>query len=170
MAVRNYEFKAKVDELEAYENLLKQKHPDYVGEDHQVDTYFDTGKGRLKLREGTIENALIEYYRADVNATKSSAITLFKHRPDESLKKILTHQFGVKTIVDKRRRIYFVDHTKFHFDRVEGLGTFIEVEVIDETDQKPIADLKALCDDYFEFFGLEREQLQAKSYSDMVTP
>jgi predicted adenylyl cyclase CyaB len=166
--IKNFEFKAKVNSLKPYETLLKRENPRFIGEDHQIDTYFNTDRGRLKLREGKIENALIEYYRKNKNESKTSDINLYKHEPDSGLKKILKNQFGVKTVVDKKRKIYFINHIKFHFDVVKNLGTFIEVEVIDETGKESLEKLKAQCDNYFDFFHLEKSQLQAKSYSDMM--
>lgn len=34
-------------------------------------------------------------------------------------------------VVDKMREIYFIDNVKFYFDKVEGFGIFVEIEVID---------------------------------------
>ena len=55
-------------------------------------------------------------------------------------------------VVDKKRKIYFIDNVKFHFGKVEGLGTFIEVEAIDNKEEFTIEELKRQCDKYFEFF------------------
>jgi len=65
--IKNREFKAKVDQLESYEQKLLKLNPTFKGIDHQKDTYYnvDTGK-KLKLREGNIENALIYYERPEV--------------------------------------------------------------------------------------------------------
>lgn len=168
MKIKNFEFKAKVAELSFYENKLQAFHPIYQGEDHQIDTYFQTEKGRLKLREGTIENALIEYERENAASARKSEITLYRHRPDPALKSILINQFGIKVIVDKRRKIYFIDHVKFHFDTIDGLGTFLEVEAIDETGDFTYEQLQERCDFYFDHFELEKSQIQSESYSDMI--
>ncbi len=40
------------------EEAIQAFHPKFAGTDHQIDTYFNTAKGRLKLREGNIEKAL----------------------------------------------------------------------------------------------------------------
>ena len=34
--------------------------------------------------------------------------------------------------MDKKREIYFIHNVKFHIDNVKNLGTFIEIEAIDE--------------------------------------
>ena len=61
----NFEFKATTTNQQAQEEKLKILNPTYIGEDHQKDTYYNVTEGRLKLREGNIENALIWYQRAD---------------------------------------------------------------------------------------------------------
>jgi predicted adenylyl cyclase CyaB len=140
----------------------------YIGLDHQIDTYFHVQKGRLKLREGNIENSLINYDRENIAGSKLSDIILYKHEPNAALKNILVHQLGVKTIVDKKRKIYFIDNVKFHFDVVENLGTFIEVEAIDSDGKYSIEALKVQCDHYFEFFGLTAINIVDQSYSDLI--
>lgn len=68
-----------------------------------------------------------------------------------ALKYILSRQLGVKIIVDKKRKIYFIDNVKFHFDVVENLGRFMEVEAIDNKNEFSIDELKKQCDKYFNF-------------------
>ena len=168
MNIKNFEFKAKVDNIEEYENKLLKLNPIFKGTDHQIDTYFNVSKGRLKLREGNIENSLINYDRENINDSKQSDIILYQHEPNVALKNILIRQLGVKITVDKQRKIYFIDNVKFHFDLVDSLGTFIEVEAIDSKEEFTIGQLKEQCDKYFNYFGLDKLQLVDKSYSDLV--
>lgn len=168
MNIKNVEFKAKVDAIEKYESRLLALNPDFKGLDHQVDTYFNVPVGRLKLREGTIENALINYDRENSPGSKESQIILYKHKPDAALKNILVKQFGVKVVVDKKRKIYFIGNVKFHFDEVENLGAFLEVEAIDSAEEYAIQELKEQCDSYFNFFELTQDNLIDRSYSDLI--
>ncbi len=168
MPINNIEFKARTENLEAAEKLLLQYHPVFIGEDHQVDTYFDVAHGRLKLREGNIENALIHYQRENAAGSKSSTIQLYRHTPDANLKAALSAALGVKAVVDKKRRIYFIGNVKFHFDRVEKLGTFIEVEAIDEDGSIGAKKLQQQCDHYVELLQVKPTDFIAVSYSDML--
>ncbi len=168
MKIRNYEFKARVDDLQEYESRLLTLNPDFRGTDHQTDTYFNVKHGRLKLREGNIENALINYDREDIAGSKESDIILYRHAPDAALKEILVRQFGIRVVVSKIRRIYFIGNIKFHFDTVAGLGTFIEVEAIDDRDEFTTDQLKAQCDHYLHLFGITEEQMVDRSYSDLL--
>lgn len=168
MNITNIEFKAKVSSIEKAEALLQNLDPVFKGLDHQVDTYFKVPHGRLKLREGNIEHALIQYQRSNLSGAKESSVILFKHKPDPALKQILTLQFGILKVVDKHRKIYFIDHVKFHFDQVAGLGEFMEVEVINENNRFTRVALEAECDRWINFFQIRPEQFVASSYSDLV--
>ena len=168
MKIINFEFKAIVKDLHKLEEKLIKINPTFKGEDHQIDTYFNVSKGRLKLREGQIENALIYYERQDIPGAKQSNILLYKHQPEKSLKNILTKLHGIKIIVEKKRRIYVFDNVKFHFDTINELGTFIEVEAIDQTGKVKMQKLKEQCNKYFIFFGLDESDLINTSYSDLL--
>src|SRR5690242_16742047 len=106
----NYEFKARCTDLKILEAKLKEYNPLFIGTDHQVDTYFNVPTGRLKLREGNIENSLIHYNRTDVASAKQSDVSLYQHQPDKNLKNLLSKALGVKVVVDKTRKIYFIDN------------------------------------------------------------
>lgn len=164
----NYEFKAVASNIESLEQKLQTLNPLFIGQDHQMDTYFNTKTGRLKLREGNIENALIHYIRENTSSAKQSNVLLYKHKSDEMLKSILIAANGIKVIVDKIRRIYFVENVKFHFDKVKELGTFIEVEAIDKDGSIGIEKLKEQCDYYINFFNIHTTDFIEHSYSDML--
>jgi adenylate cyclase, class 2 len=168
MPILNIEFKARCNDLSTAEHILLQQQPRFIGEDHQTDTYFNVPKGRLKLREGNIENALIQYERGDTAGSKSSEILLYRHRPDKSLKETLVKALGVKAVVDKKRKIYFIGNVKFHFDMVKDLGTFVEVEAIDEDGSFGKEKLQAQCDSYIALLKIAPEDFVAVSYSDLI--
>jgi len=164
----NFEFKAKCFDIGRLESLLKQRNPLFVGTDHQIDTYFNVPNGRLKLREGNIENSLIHYSRSNTADAKQSDVTLYQHQADKNLKQALTKGLGVKVVVDKKRKIYFIENVKFHFDEVEELGSFIEVEAIDSDGTIGVEKLKEQCNGYVQLFGISKEQFVAESYSDLL--
>lgn len=169
MKLHNYEFKARVKDLEPLEKKILELRPLFKGEDHQVDTYFNIESGRLKIREGNIENALIYYERPDVADLKQSDILIYNQNPLSQLREVLSKAIGVKVIVKKQRRIYYIENVKFHFDTVENLGNFIEVEALDESGTIPVEKLKEQCNFYFKFFGFKQSDLQDSSYSDLLS-
>ena len=167
MPILNFEFKARTTELHNLEKNLLTLDPKFIGEDNQADTYFNVPKGRLKLREGNIDNQLIYYERQNTAGAKQSDVLLYQHNPDKTLKDILIKVHGIKVVVAKRRRIYFIDNVKFHFDIIEGLGTFIEVEAIDKDGSLGIEKLKEQANKYAAFFNIKTGDFVADSYSDM---
>jgi adenylate cyclase class 2 len=168
MTILNFEFKARTHNLDGLEQKLLLLNPLFIGEDHQTDTYFNVPAGRLKLREGNIENSLIYYQRSNTADAKQSDVLLYKHSPDKTLKDILIKTNGIMVVVEKRRKIYFIDNIKFHFDTIQGLGTFIEVEAIDKTGEIGIERLKAQCNEYAKYFEIIDSDYIAVSYSDLM--
>ena len=164
----NYEFKAKTDRLDELEKLLQQHAPLFKGTDHQTDTYFNVPMGRLKLREGNIENSLIHYHRSNVSGAKQSDVILYHHAPDVHLKQALIAALGVKVVVKKIRKIYFVNNVKIHFDKVDPLGEFVEVEAIDNNGAYHLDELMQQCKSYALLFGIRESDYVAESYSDLL--
>jgi adenylate cyclase, class 2 len=164
----NIEFKAKATELDALQQKLQTLNPRFVGIDHQIDTYFNCAKGRLKLREGNIEHSLIWYDRPNQTGAKQSDVILYNHSPQPSVKQILSLTNGIKKIVDKKRAIYFVDNVKLHFDTVQNLGTFIEVEAIDIDGSFSKEKLQEQCNYFADFFNVSEDDYIQVSYSDLL--
>lgn len=168
MKIQNVEFKARVAALEPFEKQLLSLGAKLVATEHQVDTYFNTSEARLKLRESGSQNSLIHYDRADTSTAKQSDIIYYQHLPNTALKSILTTHLGVKVIVDKIRTIYAIDNVRFHLDMVQQLGTFLEVEAMDENQNFTATALKDQCDWYFSLFKLNEVDLVNLSYSDLI--
>ena len=164
----NIEIKAKCSDHNKVREILKSKSADFKGVDHQIDTYFKVNSGRLKLREGNIENYLIYYERENKEGPKESKVILYKSEPNSSLKNILINSNGVLVVVDKKREIYFIENIKFHIDIVENLGTFIEIEAIDTDDSIGKDRLQAQCQEYMKLFGISNNDLISNSYSDLI--
>ena len=164
----NIEIKARAAEPDRIREILKTNNADFIGVDHQVDTYFKVASGRLKLREGNIENHLIYYERENTRGPKKSSVTLFKNNPNSNLKGILIKSLGVLAVVDKYREIYFIDNVKFHLDNVDGLGTFVEIEALDKDESIGYDKLLEQCNYYLNLLLVSKEDLIATSYSDML--
>jgi len=164
----NIEIKAKCNDHKKVRDFLVARHADFKGTDHQIDTYFKVYNGRLKLREGTIENFLIFYEREDKGGPKQSDIILFSSDPKSSLKEMLVRSLGILVTVDKSREIYFIDNVKFHIDTVKDLGTFMEIEAIDSDGNIGREKLLKQCNQYLSEFGIKDDDLISVSYSDLL--
>ncbi len=166
MSHLNVEIKARCEDPGRVKEYLRDA--EYKGTDHQVDTYFKVKAGRLKLREGQIENALIYYERGDQPGPKKSEVTLYRGKPKSLLREVLTQALGILAVVDKQRDIYFLDNVKFHIDSVKGLGSFVEIEAIDSDGSIGVDRLNEQCQRHLKALAIRDEDLIATSYSDLV--
>jgi predicted adenylyl cyclase CyaB len=164
----NIEIKARCNNPEEIREILKSQNADYKGLDSQIDTYFKVSNGRLKLREGNIENDLIYYERENEKGPKQSNIILYKTAQNSQIKEILEKSLGTLAVVDKQREIYFIDNVKFHIDNVRNLGSFVEIEAIDRDGTIGIEKLTEQCNYYMNLFKIEKNDLIDISYSDMM--
>jgi len=162
----NIEIKARCSNPAEASAMLQKLGAVSKGIDHQVDTYFKVDDGRLKLREGNIENNLIYYKRDNQDGPKKSDVILYPAGQQPGLKQILTETLGVRIVVDKKREIFFIDNVKFHVDNVENLGSFIEIEAIGEDDDEEKLDEQ--CKHYMRVMNILEEHLVSVSYSDLL--
>ena len=169
MSYLNVEIKARSSNAQFLRDYLKSQQAEFRGTDHQTDTYFNSPNGRLKLREGNIENNLIYYERADQAGPKQSFFKLVKVPDAAALKDALTASMGIKVIVKKQREIWYIRNVKFHIDEVEGLGAFMEIEagnlLAPEMDQTA---LQEQCDHYMQAMQIREDDLLQVSYSDLL--
>ena len=168
MSYLNVEIKARTNSPAIVRNYLLDHQADFRGVDEQTDTYFNVPNGRLKLREGNIENNLICYDRNDQAGPKNSRFNLVKIEDVKGLKEVLAKSCGIKMIVKKKREIYYINNVKFHIDEVPGLGSFIEIEAGNIVVKKTEAELLEQCNFYLKEFQVRESDLVAVSYSDML--
>jgi predicted adenylyl cyclase CyaB len=168
MEFLNVEIKAKCLDTSIIRNYLLSKDAVFKGVDEQTDTYFNVPNGRLKLREGNIENNLIYYERTNQAGPKSSHFNLVKIEDTIGLKEVLTKSNGVKAVVKKSREIFYISNVKFHIDEVPGLGSFVEIEAGNRFEDIPHEELQRQCDFYMNAFEIKEEDLIEISYSDML--
>lgn len=168
MSYLNIEIKARTGSPELIRKILTEHNAEFKGIDEQTDTYFNVPHGRLKMREGNIENNLIYYVRNDQAGPKNSTFHLVKVEDAKGLKEVLTRSCGIKIIVKKKRAIYYIGNVKFHLDDVPGLGIFVEIEAGNLMAKKTEDELLEQCIFYLKKFGIKEEDLVAESYSDML--
>lgn len=100
----------------------------------QTDTFFGAPEGRLKLREfGGDEQRpaeLIFYRRPDRQGPKASDYAIFRTDGAAGLRALLAASLGEVGRVVKRRTLWLAGRTRIHLDEVEGLGSYLELEVV----------------------------------------
>jgi predicted adenylyl cyclase CyaB len=130
-ASANVEIKARCADLAALRRRAETLATDYVGVDRQVDTYFRTRAGRLKLRESSLSGAqLIPYLRPDGDGARVSDYQVLPVADPEATRRLLSELLGVHRVVRKEREIFLWHNVRIHLDRVQGLGTFMELEAV----------------------------------------
>jgi len=171
MAYTNIEIKARCKNPDSIRVILRAHKAVFKGTDHQIDTYFKVPHGRLKLREGNIENNLIYYEREEKSAAgglKESRYIVYSFDPQSSLKELLIKALDALVVVEKERDIYFIDNVKFHIDTVRDLGTFVEIEATDKDGTISKEKLLAQCAFFLELFKISQNDLIPASYSDLL--
>lgn len=166
--MKNVEIKARCTDPGRIEKILLENGADFKGTDIQTDTYFNVINGRLKLRQGKIENSLIFYSRVNQKGPKQSSFRLFRSENLDHILPLLIDSLGILAIVKKTRKIFYIDFVKFHIDQLEGFGDFVEIEVGDLEDKKTTEELEKICNYYIELLSISNNDLINQSYSDMV--
>jgi adenylate cyclase class IV len=140
---QNIEIKARATNFASQLKLAEQISDKALEILVQRDTFFKVADGRLKLREfhddspDTVSNTreskaaqLIFYRRSDTSGPKLSEYHITETDDAMGLKSVLQKAYGIRQVVNKVRSLYMVGRTRLHFDAVENLGDFIELEVV----------------------------------------
>lgn len=134
----------------------------------QEDTFFNTPVGRLKLRVLARDlGQLIYYEREDTSGPKRSNYIISRTSEPASLKVALSAAVGVRGIVRKRRLLYWVGNTRIHLDEVEGLGSYMELEVVLDGDQS-VEEGQSIATELMEKLGVAEADLVKEAYIDLV--
>lgn len=134
----------------------------------QKDTFYHSPQARLKLREQEgAEAELIYYERADAPGPKKSEYELSPVLHPHKLHRALSAAFGIRGVVHKRRELYWVGRTRIHIDDVEGLGTFLELEVPTGGD-RTAAEGHEIARQLMSELGVTGEDLVSGAYIDLL--
>jgi predicted adenylyl cyclase CyaB len=164
----NIEIKARVHDFAALQSRAETLSNTPVQVIPQEDTFFQTPRGRLKLRQLAPDQAQLVYYeRPDQEGPKRSTYHIFETGDPQKLKGILSLALGVRGVVRKRRFLYLVGQTRLHLDDVEGLGQFMELEVVLRPGQTD-AEGQAIARDLMTRLGVREEDLLSAAYMDLI--
>lgn len=134
----------------------------------QDDTFFPAARGRLKLRTfGPGSGELIHYDRPDATGPKTSSYAIVRTDDPDGLRSLLAGALGDVGRVRKVRTLFLVGQTRVHIDRVEGLGDFLELEVVLAAGQAPEAGVR-IARELMERLGVHDGDLVAGAYVDLL--
>ena len=165
---RNVEIKARVENLATIEQrvaAIADAGPQHIPQD---DTFFHCAQGRLKLRmfaDGSGE--LIAYERADTAGPKLSDYLRVPVAEPDVMRDALTRACGQRGRVRKERTLYLIGATRVHLDVVEGLGQFLELEVV-LRDGESIEHGEATAQRLLDALSIRAEQLLSQAYIDLL--
>jgi adenylate cyclase class IV len=165
---RNIEIKAAVPDFTPITTALAALGPGEPTRLSQVDTFFRCAHGRCKLRRFSAgAGELIHYERPDEPGPKASSYDLVPTTEPDRLRDLLAAAYGVIGVVRKHRTVRRLGRTRVHLDEVEGLGTFVELEVVLD-DAEPAERGVAEAHRLMAALGIGREQLVAGAYIDLL--
>ncbi len=149
--------------------LLADSGPEVI---HQEDVFFPCDGARLKLRVFDPDHdpecgELIRYERDDVAEVRCSRYSIARTSDPRILLEILTRTLGVVGTVKKTRTLFLAGQTRIHIDEVEGLGDFLELEVVLRKNQNE-EDGKHIADQFLREFGIDLPDLIAEAYIDLL--
>ena len=165
---RNMEVKARIASIEAVLPRARQLaggEPELIVQD---DTFFKVPHGRLKLREFADGSAeLIHYHRPNHGDTRASDYVRLPVPEPAALREALARACGIAGRVRKQRWLLLAGATRIHLDRVEGLGDFMELEVVLANGQTD-AYGSAVADALMQSLGLTGAERVAQGYLDLL--
>lgn len=134
----------------------------------QEDLFFHTPQGRLKLRILSEDRGQLIYYtRPDQEGPKRSDYQIYHTSDPTNLKRLLELAYGIRGVVRKRRYLYLVGQTRVHLDDVEGLGQFMELEVVLQEGQSD-AEGQTIAEQLMADLGVEQADLLEGAYMDLL--
>ncbi|MBV8053579.1 MAG: class IV adenylate cyclase [Acidobacteriaceae bacterium] len=164
----NIEIKAKLRDRSAAEaaaDRLRTAGPEVI---RQEDHFFKSSSGRLKLRIfGPESGELIRYERANTPGPRRSHYIIVRTADPYTLLEILTAELGQIGTVSKMRTLYLIGQTRVHLDRVEGLGEFLELEVVLRPEQSE-AEGQNIAERLLQEFKIDARDLVSEAYIDLL--
>ena len=166
--LRNIEIKARANDFARQNRLAEELGDGEPQELVQEDTFFHVPAGRLKLREfsdGTAE--LIQYERPDVTAPTESRYVRARTPDPRAMKEALANALGIRAVVRKHRIVHLAGQTRIHMDRVEGLGEFLELEVVLRPEQSA-AEGERIVTELMHRLEIAEADLVTRAYVDLL--
>lgn len=165
----NVEIKAIVHNVISLENIVRimtKTDPILL---FQEDIFFNVSHGRLKLRILSPDKGeLIFYDRSNHVGPKQSSYCKSEISDPQGVKEALSKALGIKGFVRKTRRFYLYNQTRIHIDDVEGLGNFLELEVMLNGNQNT-EDGIAIAEDIMIQLKIDKHDLVDLAYVDFIS-
>lgn len=164
----NIEIKARARHFEQIKARAEQLSDTPLQVIPQEDIFFHVPHGRLKLRILTPQNGQLIYYdRPDQPGPKRSDYHFSYTSDPENLKRVLELAYGIRGVVKKNRYLYLIGQTRVHLDDVQGLGQFMELEVVLREGQSEVEG-QAIAEKLMTLLGVSASDLLEEAYIDLL--
>ena len=172
------ELKAHVADHQTLKLLLSEK-AEYLGAFEKEDTYWTPVKGSLRTRsekrilaDGNEKSTnYICYKRKEVrDGIEINDELEFEAKPGEIVKEFF-REMGLEPWISKRKRgwAYFSKEINAELVEVEGLGWFVELEIIADNDREVcFKEAKNLLLDFLFSLGIEEKHIESRFYTEML--
>jgi len=170
----NIEFKARLQDVASAHAIAKRLSGKGQEILRQCDVFFASPRGRLKLRifdedeAAAARGELILYERSDQPGPRRSNYQIASTPDPLVLRQILEQMLGSFGTVRKVRSLYLAGQSRIHLDKVEGLGDFLEIEVVLREGQ-PDAEGEQIAQFLMQEFGIQECDLVPLAYIDLLS-
>lgn len=161
----NLELKIKLNSFNEVKKQIKKNEIEFKEILNQKDIYYKIKSGsHLKLRIENGQKSLIKYNREEKKKNRWSDFYVIGIEGKDA-EKVFEELFGIETIVEKRRELYYFMDTRIHLDKVKNLGHFLELETLVFNDKK---DAKKRFDTVVKILKLDVKNQIRNSYRDLI--
>ncbi len=164
------ELKARVESLDVVRSKLAVLGAKHIGTFKQIDVYFNVPQGKLKLREVEDNKGaeLIYYERENIAGPRKDDVFILQVQEAAVFKNLLERLLKTTAIIEKVREIYQYQETQINLDRVKKLGNFVEFERKTPIGAHAIRKNQQTLKTLMEKLGIDPENLEKLSYSDLI--
>ncbi|MFA6410076.1 MAG: class IV adenylate cyclase [Candidatus Buchananbacteria bacterium] len=166
------EIKARCLDPKAVKTRLKKLSAKYVSQVHQVDTYYQisdkyflNGQPKLRIREEKNKQQIFLEYHVPIDDFKAKEYETVLG--DAKIGQFILEKLGCPRglVVDKIREKYRLGKINIDLDLVKGLGSFIEIEIMNSKSDKTLKTIYNLL----EKLGVSKnEDVSGQSYLNLL--
>jgi adenylate cyclase class 2 len=168
------EVKARVANLKEVEKNVREIGGVFIGKDEQEDIYFDAVDRNFREHDEVLrirktphgDRVTYKKKRADKDARIRTEHEVKVESGDEFAELLKDLSFVHIAKIRKARESYSVSGCNVELDRVEGLGDFVEVEIL-IPENEDIAKGKERIFELLEKIGIQKENVEEKPYLEL---
>lgn len=165
----NVELKARCADPDAVRSVCQAKGAESLGESQQTDTFLQTNKGRLKIRQDSVKGGSLIFYQRPASPLPKQCDYFMRPLSGEqrSLGAFLEQALGALGKVQKKRTVFLAEAVRINLDRVDDLGDFVEIEV-DADLAGGQQQAQALAESWMKELGVAWSDLVPWSYVELL--